>query len=358
MLRISHSLISLGIVDEVLIIAIGEKNLPREENISSQIKVQRINLLADQIPFSMVKKIFKLFEFNIRAFLLSRKYPSSHTACHSLLVLPLGIILKFFRFTEEVIYEAHELETERNGLSGIPQYISRLVEKVLVKYVKHITVVSPSIERWYRDTYKIEKVTLLRNIPLKEDRVFEHNLLREKVGVSSDDVVCLYQGVLGKGRGIETLLEVFSELSIKQHLVFLGYGPLLPLIQKYKKSCLRIHVLEAVSPKELLSYTCGADIGLCLIQNTCLSYYYCLPNKLFEYIHAGVPVIASDFPDMKSVIKEYGCGWTIDQSTDTLKNLLSGMSKSDVESRKKATERAKINFSWQQEEGKLKTVYL
>ncbi|MCB0731157.1 MAG: glycosyltransferase, partial [Ignavibacteriae bacterium] len=81
--------------------------------------------------------------------------------------------------------------------------------------------------------------------------------------------------------------------------------------------------IGAVNHSELLNYTAGADIGLALIENISISYYYALPNKLFEYIMAGIPIFASNLPQMKKVIDEYNVGKYVDPENENemIKNL-------------------------------------
>ena len=85
----------------------------------------------------------------------------------------------------------------------------------------------------------------------------------------------------------------------------------------------RIHFLGAVNHNELLTYTASADIGLALIENISISYYYALPNKLFEYIMAGVPILSSNLPQMKKVIDDYQVGKYVDpeHENDLVSNL-------------------------------------
>ena len=74
----------------------------------------------------------------------------------------------------------------------------------------------------------------------------------------------------------------------------------------------RIHYHESVSSKILNEYTCSANIGICLIEDLCLSYKFCLPNKFFEYAMAGLPILVSDLPEMRKLVEEYDCGVVCD----------------------------------------------
>ena len=70
----------------------------------------------------------------------------------------------------------------------------------------------------------------------------------------------------------------------------------------------RVVLAPPVPTGEVVRWAAGADVGLALIQNVSLSYFLSLPNKLFEYVAAGLPVVASDFPDLRRVVEERGLG--------------------------------------------------
>ena len=121
-------------------------------------------------------------------------------------------------------------------------------------------------------------------------------------------------GSFQNGRGIGNILKAFSNLSINSNLVFIGYGKLENKIRLYSKKYKNIHILKSVLHYELTSYIKSADIGLCLIEKVSLSDYYCLPNKFFEFAFANLHVLASDFPDMKNLVKKYSLGSCIKPS--------------------------------------------
>ena len=127
----------------------------------------------------------------------------------------------------------------------------------------------------------------------------------------------LYTGLISFGRGLEQLIEAMS-YAPDFHLVLMGYdlgkqysGTIKRLAEGHAVGD-RLHFVDAVPFAEVPLWVAGADAAAVLIENTCLSYYYCMPNKTFEAIMAGVPVIASDFPDMRTLISEWGIGLTVD----------------------------------------------
>ena len=122
--------------------------------------------------------------------------------------------------------------------------------------------------------------------------------LRQALGLGSDDFIALYQGAFTINRGIEELLAMSGKLQGSRiQLVFMGYGKLQDSIAETASSSENVHFQPAVPYQEMLQYTKDADVGLVSVRPICLSYLYCLPNKLFECIQAGVPVLVNDLPD-------------------------------------------------------------
>lgn len=228
--------------------------------------------------------------------------------CHDTLVLPLGVIVKFFT-RAKLIYDAHELESDRNGLTRLQGLLTLRMEKVLWRFVDALIVVSPSIERWYHDSVGPKRSAIILNSPLFSERLpQDEDYLRRKFSIPAGRKVFVYVGILGHGRGIDLLIEAFKDSKVSSHVVFLGYGELSDQLKRLEALHPNIHVHDAVPHSQVVPVVQSADFGLCLVQNVSLSDYYCLPNKLFEYCFAGVPVLASDFPDIRSVLEEYGVG--------------------------------------------------
>ena len=97
-------------------------------------------------------------------------------------------------------------------------------------------------------------------------------------------------------------------------LILVGPGEYKELLKiKYKKKK-NIFILDTVPWKKLAEYTAGADIGVSLLQNDCLNNFYSLPNKIFEYLSAGIPVLFSDFPELRKIIIDNNVGKVVDQN--------------------------------------------
>lgn len=265
-----------------------------------------------------------------------------------------------------IIYDAHELESERNfSGSNLPGWRKRLViaiESFLIHRVNATITVSPSIAKHLQKLYQIPEPFIVRNCP----QVVEIPLkgrLRSLIGLAAGKPLVLYQGGVLAGRGLPALLEAIALLP-EVTLVILGDGPVMGSTKEQAQEMGiqdRVHFLGAVPNQELLTYTCDATLGTCLIDPFCLSYFYSLPNKLFEYMMVGVPVLASNFPDLQQVILDARAGEVIDpenppQIALAIKNLLDDpIALTELSTNARASALARYN--WQLEEQTLFKAY-
>jgi glycosyltransferase involved in cell wall biosynthesis len=159
----------------------------------------------------------------------------------------------------------------------------------------------------------------------------------------------IYQGLMSPGRGIDLMLPVFEYGDPRKHIVFMGFGRLMGKAEQYAARCRNIHVLPGVAPHEVVRYVSTADVGFCLIERTCLSYYHTLPNKLLESLQGGVPVIVSDFPDMGAVIDQWNCGWKIPVDEARLAEVVAGITAAEVVEKKRQALAWADECYWEQE---------
>ena len=126
----------------------------------------------------------------------------------------------------------------------------------------------------------------------------------------SAPATALYQGGVQQGRGLERLGRVAAEVP-NAYFVFIGGGRLDGSLRRIVEELQleqRVRFIPTVALAELPSYTASADIGVQPIENTCLNHYTTDSNKLFEYVQAGLPVVASDLPEIRRVVREHDLG--------------------------------------------------
>lgn len=321
---------------KVIVVALHEDGCLEKEYVEG-IEVRRIKLKSRSWSKNRLIQFLKYFEFLIKSCLLSSKYDIIH--CNDLKALPVGyLVKKVFNSNVKVVYDAHEYESEINGYSNFERKTSFLLEKLLIKSADLVFTVSKSIASEYQRIYNIEKPLLIFNTPgykrLNSDQN-NRNKFREKFNISENQKIFIYQGGLSKGRGIETILVAFDHLNeeykdldnIKPVIIFMGYGTLEPLIKKYSERCTNIFFHPAVKINDVLDHTMHADYGILFIENTCLSYYYCMPNKVFEYLMAEIPVIVSNLKDVKEFVENKEVGQVTKRNDvygllDSIKNII------------------------------------
>ena len=266
----------------------------------------------------------------------------------------------------KVIYDSHELYTERNTLfkqTAFSKWVINKLEAFLIRKANTVITVNESIAVELSNLYNIPVPSIVMNCP--DYRIgIRNNLLREMIQLNGNLKIILYLGAITFNRGLEETMTAMGKVN-KGVLVVMGYGkPEYISSLKQKSSQLgvkeRLYFIPAVPPHEVVKYAASADIGIVPIQNACKSYYYCSPNKLFESMMAGLPVAASDFPELRRVIEETNCGYFFNPSdTDDIANTLNKML-SDDKTSKQMRHNALLyahRYSWEKESKKLLSIY-
>jgi glycosyltransferase involved in cell wall biosynthesis len=357
-LKIVRSLRSRNIFDEILVIGRSGAGLPPKEELGNGIYFYRLNTVLEVGGDGKLTKFLRTIGWYFTVLFWLRQRRIDCLNCHSLSVLPLSILIKLWKRCA-LVYDTHELETETYVMRGLTGIISKLTEKYLIKLVDAVCVVNKSIANWYKDSYGLEKVWVAYNKPYSlNSKPRRLGKLRSAIGaISKDDILFIYQGLLSSGRGIEIMLDVFSKTDSQRHLVFMGYGPKETLVREAAIKYSNIHFVPAVTPDLIKEYTVDADIGLCLIENSCLSYYLCAPNKIYEYASSGLPMIVSDFPEMASFVDYYDCGWKIRPTEENLARLIKSIDLTGLEYKRLKVASAVNQNTWEKEEFELLKMY-
>jgi glycosyltransferase involved in cell wall biosynthesis len=348
------SFLRTGRADRVVLAAKWDPGLPEVQELAPDISICRVKLATRHLPRCMPWQIFKELEWRHRVVRLARRLQPHTVICHS--VLPLRTAVCAQRETgAALIYDAHELETERIDLKGLQKRMFAYVERSCLPQCGAVICVSDSIADWYAQHYGIIRPAVVRNIPdVRTQKPFTASrALRERFGFSDDAIVFIYSGALVGGRRIEQLIRVFRRLPPDRHLVCMGYGPLQGLVKEAADTLPNVHFLPAVPTNQILQFTSGAEVGIVGVDNACLSYYLSLPNKVFEYLLAGTPALVPDYPEMRRLIHEHGCGWVVQDADEYWQRCIGSLTrKAIMEARTKA--RAAIrSYSWEAEEAAL-----
>jgi len=355
-LKETKSLISHNIVDKIIVLALGKEGLAEMEEFDAGRFVYRVRprlFRNKKLGFGLSKLLLliKLFDMFFKYLSVIRKEKPVFINLHLVMVLPLIPFIKIVSPRSILIYDAHELETETNGLHGIRKRIFKIFERLWIKKFKLVIVVGAAIEDWYRNEYGIQNIVTVMNCPLYQN-VTKRNLFREEFGIATDSTIFLYQGAIFEGRGIETMLDAFATVNDERYtLVIMGYGRMEENVRSYADRYSNIFFKKAVSPDIVLNYTASADIGISIIENICLSYYYCLPNKIFEYLMAEIPCIVSNMKEMSDYVTRYGTGVIAkDTSKEALIEAIRSIDHFDMDQFRRNIETVKKQFCWQTQE--------
>lgn len=354
-MKITNSLIEGGVFSEIEVLGKWERGLPHVERLDNGVVLRRVAPRFQGLDGS-VGRILRVTTWYAAAlrYLLSRRFAVINA--HSLAVLPLCAFVHKVR-GGRLIYDTHELETEVIKSRGLTRPFLKLVERALIRRADAVSVVNTEIAEWYTDAYAIAPPFVVQNAPERQQPNVHVAGIRQRLHIPSDAIVFIYQGLFSEGRGLRSLIEVFGRQPAHKHVIFLGYGPLASEIKNASQQYANIHHHEAVPIEALPSLTREADVGLSVIEKACLSYYLCLPNKLFEYISAGIPVIGSNFPVMSRVIRELGCGWVVNPDFQSMQQLISSITRGEIEEKRTAAALNSSRASWSNEVPELMRMY-
>lgn len=294
-------------------------------------------------------------------------------SCHDIICLFIGWMSTCFQTKKPyLVYDSHEFEYARDESRGAVQlFLVKHLERFLMKRCAFSMMVNDSIADEVVKLHHLEdRPVVIRNTPyywhIDENLLAERKcVFKKQHNIPHEAPLILYQGGLVKRRGIENAIKAISQVDAA-YLVIMGNGSapyvesLYNLVTEYNIDH-RVIFLPAAPYAELWKYTGMADVGLCILENVCLNHYYALPNKCLEYIQALVPVITSDFPELRRVVRKYDIGECCNADdashlAETIRNLLSNH---DLLNKYRANLRvAKEELCWEQESKILSGAYL
>ena len=291
-------------------------------------------------------------EFNIRLFIFLLFTKKNLLFSNDLDTLLPNYLLSLLQ-QKTLVFDSHELFSE------IPELVTKpriknfwlYLEKKLIPKLKNVITVSNSIKNHYLNLYGVS-ATVVRNIPKIQ------KIDPKEFDVNTDEKkIILYQGAVNIGRGIELMIDTMPLLD-KYLFIVIGDGDILKeLKEKVKLQNLnnKVKFLGKKSPEELKKLTLSASIGMSLEEDLGLNYRYALPNKVFDYLHANIPVIIADLPEMRALIEKYSIGEILtERSPEVLAKILKQMT---TKSYKKELAMAKEKLNWSKEKKKLTSIF-
>ncbi len=300
-------------------------------------------------------------EFNFRLFFFLLFQKSDLLIANDLdTLLPNYLVSKIKRIP--LVYDSHEY------FCGVPELESNhfarkcwlSIEKFIFPRLKHVFTVNDSIADLYKKQYNID-VKVVRNIPLKRHSSITKT--RQDLSLPEDKKILLLQGAgINVDRGVEELIDAMQWVN-NAVLLIIGGGDVIEDLKIQVKSLQlndKIRFIPRLPFDELYNYTVLADLGLTLDKNTNINYRFSLPNKLFDYISAGIPVLSSDLCEIRKVIEKYNIGEILidhqpEHIATHIHQLISDESK--LADYRKNTILANEALNWENEEKELIKVY-
>ena len=271
---------------------------------------------SDSVPFKtrrfrmIFRKGFLFYKFfNIRLLihLLFNRYDL--VVANDLDTLLPNYIISKLKYLP-LVYDSHEYFMGVPEIQNRPfvKWVWKTIEKHIFPHLKNVMTVSDSISKQYESDYGV-KPLVVRNCSRNTGHIIPFS--REEMGVNKDHFLLILQGTgINVERGGEELIEAISKVE-NVSLLVVGEGDVLPILKgKVTEFNLaeRVKFFPKVRWEELIRYTKAADAGLSLDKNTNINYRFSLPNKLFDYIAAGIPIIAGNLPEVSKIVNENNCG--------------------------------------------------
>ncbi|WP_411392188.1 glycosyltransferase family 4 protein [Pseudomonas sp. MPB23] len=260
----------------------------------------------------------------------------------------------------KLVYDAHEVSTSREGYARFRKWVA-CIEATLMPRAEGTITTTQTRAKFFARAYGIARLLVLQNRPCFSLSAPTQRI-RNELDLQHPWPIVIYQGGLQQGRGLERLLRVSATLQ-GAYFVLIGGGRLTQDLMKLREELgltERVHFIPTVPLADLPSYTASADIGVQPIENTCLNHFSTDSNKLFEYVIAGLPVVATNFPEIRKIIRPHALGLLAAADSDQplrteLKRLID-----DPLLRQTCARNAKIaarHLNWEQQEIQLVALY-
>lgn len=269
----------------------------------------------------------------------------------------------------ELIYDSHEIYVETlnqffpDGAAlhkrwmyrvslWMMQHLGRRAEQAMVKKTDHFITTCESFKEYFQARLGLQNIHVVMNCPPRQT-ADEKIDFRSLFHFEREDTIVIFQGMLNKGRALFTMLESFKHMPSSIKLVILGRGPLKNVMYEYVKLhelSGRIKFLSPVPSGDLLNYTRGADIGINLQEPINLSKKLASANKLFEYMHAGIPSVASKVPENERILHRYSTGILVDNEPEAIANAILKLAAMDRKEFKLNCRIAAKELNWENQE--------
>jgi glycosyltransferase involved in cell wall biosynthesis len=302
--------------------------------------------------------------YNIRLFWFLLWHHADILVSNDLDTLPANFLVAKLKKIP-LVYDSHEYFT------GVPELINRpkvqriwkKIESYCLPKVDYAITVNESIARLFKEEYN-KDFNVIRNVPLiTKPFLSEREKLRSELGLPKSKKIIILQGAgINIDRGAEELVEAMKYLT-DYLLLIVGGGDVIPDLKKMvsEKNLTDCVWFISKQPIEILrKYTSASNLGITLDKANNINYKLSLPNKLFDYIHAGIPILSSDLPELKNIVDGYNIGKICpDHHPKNISKLIEEMLSSDeqIKTWEDNTAIAARELNWDKEKERLLSIF-
>lgn len=260
-----------------------------------------------------------------------------------------------------LIYDSHEffLGVPEIQNKAMVKWVWKNIEKFSFPHVDHFITVNDSIAKLYSELYS-KKISVIRNIPARKQ--LSDSLIRADLGLPEDTFIMAMQGAgINVDRGYEDAIASMKFIE-NALLLIIGKGDVIDDLKTLVKELnleSKVRFLGVLPYEKMMQYTTLSDLGLTLDKPLSINYTYSLPNKLFDYIHAGIPVLGSDLPEVAKIILDYEVGIVVESVESELiaKTVNEFRNNADLRLKYIANcKKASLDLNWENEQQKLNEI--
>jgi len=248
---------------------------------------------------------------NIRLFFYLLFHKSEWLLSNDLDTLPANYHASRFSKKRKLVYDTHEIFCEVPELQNHPKKknIWLSFEKRIFPKLKKVYTVNHSIANYYSEKYKVQPL-VVRNI--SESQTSQQKKSRTELELPENKFIVIIQGSgININRGNEEVVKAFDYLNEEYLLLIIGNGDVIPALKKHvieNNLTKKVWFKPKMSYNEMMQYTSNCNLGISMDKDSNLNYKFSLPNKLFDFMHAGIPVLATNLPEIASIINQYQVG--------------------------------------------------
>ena len=341
---------------------------------------KNVNLYSVNYEASLKRKLiqhtFFIWEFNFFiSEVMNKNINYDYIWCNDLPTLNPGLKISK-KLGAKLIYDSHEIYLETlnqffprdsrgvkkalfNQNLNLMRLIGRNFNKRVLPQVNTFITVNESLREYFIRKYSIQSSRVIMNLPeLKKSEEGTDSIdYRSEFNWDKESIILIYQGALNEGRGLRLLMELMQNIDNKFKLVVLGNGPLKQNLKGLlTPSNPQVKFIDSVPIEKLFDYTRGADIGINLLEDFNLSKKLASPNKLFEYIHAQIPVICSNTIENSKVLQNYKIGLLTENNSKSITEAIIDLSSKNKTIFEDEMIRAINNYNWESQESKISSI--